>query len=284
MSTAADPELARLYDDLSRYQWSLRRLRGGRGGLEMRKPLGPSSAPERPAPGTADLSSWIDVRLLEGRGGRLLDLGTGFGALLFDWLERHSEGSGVGLTASGYQVRRARAEAARRGLGSRAEFREQSYAEPVAGEFDAACAVEALFHASDLAQVLGAACGALRPGGRIAWVEDMAADATVGTAPEARLLLDRWSTEHLHTEQSYREACSASGLRLLEVVDLTDQVLSRQPAELERSARRMRQLQRLTPIPRVRRVLRAFEGGVALEQLYAAGSMRYLAMVAERPF
>ena len=67
---------------------------------------------------------------------------------------------------------------------------------------------------------------------------------------------------------------------LTEEIDLTTQVVPSRDGELDARQRQLRFLAKFAPLPGWRRVLDAFLGGIALERLYAKGSMRYRTMLA----
>ncbi len=67
---------------------------------------------------------------------RILDLGTGPGTLLLAALAEWPDAAGLGVDASGEALAYARANAARLGMGPRAEFREGDWARGIEGRFD----------------------------------------------------------------------------------------------------------------------------------------------------
>jgi cyclopropane fatty-acyl-phospholipid synthase-like methyltransferase len=100
-------------------------------------------------------------------GGRLLDLGCGFGEWLFAALEAAPGTSGVGVDTSGPALAEARSRATVRGLSDRVAF-EQADASSWSGEgFDAVLCIGATHAFGGLAGTLSAVRGYLRPGGRV---------------------------------------------------------------------------------------------------------------------
>jgi SAM-dependent methyltransferase len=281
----APTNLEALYDSLARYHWLRRRLRGARtgAGLEMHKRLGPPGAVARgPQEGAASLNTWLLSLLDLPERPRVLDVGCGFGATIVTWA-RGISGSFVGLTASRFQARMARREAARLGLGERCDFRVQGYDEPIAGRFDVAVSIEALFHAPDLARTLRNLAASLEGGAPIVLVEDMAKPALDSRRdPDETALLAAWSTPRLHTGRDYRRALGEAGFHVKEEIDLTAQVNRGENRDLETRRRRLARLRRVTPFAAGRRVLDAFLGGVALERLYVRERMRYVTIIAVR--
>jgi SAM-dependent methyltransferase len=135
-------------------------------------------------------------------------------------------------------------------------------------------AVESLKHSSDLARSLRSMLAALTPQGVLVVVDDCYAGRACAAA-EQQLVAD-WALERLYTERDFLEPLT--GVRH-NVVDLTDGV---------RRKRRWSIALRLIGVEMLRsfaaedvdRALRAFRGGLRLEQLYAAGAMGYKAIFA----
>jgi SAM-dependent methyltransferase len=101
-------------------------------------------------------------------GGRVVDVHCGGGRWLVAMARRFPKLELVGVEFEADSVARARATVADEGLADRIEIREGKASEPgKAGEYDLAYFQYALHQLPDAAQVLAAAWGALRPGGRI---------------------------------------------------------------------------------------------------------------------
>lgn len=270
----------RLYETLARYQWWRRRWSGARPGegLEIRKRLTTSSS--APTDGGEALDRWLFDAVAAGPRARILDVGCGFGASLLRWV-RWSAGTGLGVTSSQYQVARAAAEAARQGLADRARFAAQDYADPVAGPFDAALAIESLGHAFDLQRVYANVRDALVPGGRFVQVEDLLRDAAAAADVDVAELARCWSSPPLRDLAAVRTALAAAGLRIRGETDLTARVAPAERARIDRQQARLK-LWRAFPLPAWRRLTDAFLGGCALERLYAADRACYVVFVCER--
>jgi len=286
-SAGARGDLALLYDDLGRYQWWGRRLRGAGMGkkLEMHKRLRSSPNGVEELRGAPDLNAWLWHRLDGIEVHSVLDLGAGFGATLFDWARRAPAARMVGLGLSAYQVAKARRVARQLGLSERVAFHHRDNATLAEGVFQVIVSIETLFHAPDLTGLFSNLVQRIEPGGRLVVVEDMARSGDVQNDADAADLLEHWSTSRLHCVDDYRAALAASGWRIHAEIDLTPCVpaggVSGEAGASERRQRRLRWLYRWSPFTRVRRVLRAFLGGVCLERLYANERMSYRAIVAE---
>lgn len=119
------------------------------------------------APVSDDELRRLVQRLAVPDGGRILDLGCGFGEWLLAALAVTPGVHGVGVDTSAPALAEARARARQRGLADRADF-EQADAAGWAGEgFDAVLCIGATHAFGGLAAALGAVRAHLRPGGRV---------------------------------------------------------------------------------------------------------------------
>lgn len=284
--SARDP--GPMYEALAR--WQLRRQRrtapgaAPGSGRELRKRLRPATAgDDGPVDGAAGLDRWLFARAGSRAGGRVLDLGCGFGESLLRWLEAGA-GSGVGIAGSATQIAAATSEAQRRGLAARAVFRVGDFLDPLPGPFDVVVAIEALAHANDLDAVLHHVHRALAPGGVLLWLDDALADdaGDPATAADVDELATRWSSPPLRTLTAVRAVLDRVGFALVAEVDLTARVPFGSPSTLRRRRGWLRLVRRFAPMPWLRHVASAFLGGLALERLYARGSTRYRLWVGER--
>ena len=272
-----------MYESLARFQWWRARravAKSALDGLELRKRLLPAGGDDLPADGGAGLDAWL-LRLCGGcEGQRVLDLGCGFGATLLRAVEAGAA-SGVGVTPSRYQVRRAREVAGARGVGARCTFdvRDLDAGLPPG---DLVVAIEALGHTPRLERVLANVAAAIRGSsrGRFVWLEDLLRDRP-GDEPDVRSLAAAWCSPPLRSVAECDAALDAAGLRVTRAVELTTQVPRRDVATIDRAIGRLRRSFRLTPLPFARRVLRAFLGGLLLERLYARERACYRLVMAE---
>ncbi|MFT5284765.1 MAG: SAM-dependent methyltransferase [Planctomycetota bacterium] len=275
-------KLARLYDDLARYQWWRRQLRRTPAGseLEMHKRLNPGSNGS-PGAGTSALHNWLWDQLSPESNLRALDVGCGFGATLFSLAGIATQAELVGLSLSPYQIRVAGDEAQRLGIAAQTKFMTHSFDAPLAmPPVDLVLSVESLFHAPELANTIPKLAQHLAEAGQFALVEDMAVDDSVAECRDGCELLRLWSTRQLYTSEHYRIALKAADLVIEQEFDLTDQVPNRNAADLDRSERQLRRIRKWTPTAGWRRMLDAFIGGIHLERLYLKGQMRYRVMIA----
>jgi release factor glutamine methyltransferase len=109
------------------------RIRGWREFWSLRLELSPATLDPRPDSETivAAALSWIGER--RNAPLRLLDLGSGSGALLLACLSDLPQASGVGIDISADAVKTATANAARLGLGASVRFQQADFADPDAG-------------------------------------------------------------------------------------------------------------------------------------------------------
>jgi cyclopropane fatty-acyl-phospholipid synthase-like methyltransferase len=283
MKSAGDAGAVRaMYDALSRYvQLENWRAHGSRfADFTMHKAL----AVEEPSGAPFAATRRVNDALLEHctlpANPSVLDAGCGFGGTIFHLHERLG-GRYDGLTLSRVQLRVARGEARRRGIAGACRFGLRSFNEPIAQRYDAVVAIESLAHAPDLRRTLLNLASALVPGGALLLVEDMAsADIDAKSPEEAELLRAHWGCGRFPRQRDYDAFLREAGLVVTVRVDLTRFVPFRSPATLERLARRYAALSRWLPIAPIRRVLSAYQGGVALERLYARQHVRYQLIVA----
>jgi SAM-dependent methyltransferase len=288
MSTPENPTFVRdMYDSLSWYvQFENWRAHGSRfADFTLHKALAV------PGAGTRHVN---DVLLEHGGLGllfdsagasqpRVLDAGCGFGGTMFALHDRLG-GTYDGLTISATQLRAARREARRRGIGDACRFHLRSFDDPIADRHDAVVAVESLSHAPDLRRTLANLATALKPGGTLLIIEDMVvADIDARHPEEARILHRHWGCSRFPREEDYETHLRDAGLAISRRLDLTPLVRHRTVRELDQASRRYAAWSRWLPIAPARRVLSAYIGGLALEKLYARGEARYKLLVATAP-
>lgn len=153
------------------------------------------------------------------RHARVLELGCGDGDLAFDLAPLGSHVTGVDLSPE--RVARARAEAARRGLGDRTAFEvaDLNTAEFAPAGFDCVVAHDALHHVLDLDHALSAAKRALVPGGTLivsdfigaGLIDRVASAAVYALAPTLQSYGTKWNLRgrlaaFLASEKAKREA------------------------------------------------------------------------------
>jgi SAM-dependent methyltransferase len=100
-------------------------------------------------------------------GGRVLDLGCGYGEWLHAALEEFPTAEGVGVDTSSPALEEARARADRRKLTGRVTFEQADAAEFDSGQFDAVLCVGAAHALGGLGSALPRIRAHLRPGGRV---------------------------------------------------------------------------------------------------------------------
>jgi SAM-dependent methyltransferase len=213
---------------------------------------------------------------------RILDAGCGYGATAFD-LQARTGGTWLGITLSPVQVRRATAEAERRGLSAQLRFAVQSYDSPLPGPFDLAIAIESLIHSPDPAASIANIAASLAPGGHLAIVDDMP-EPPLSAADEADLALFKrmWRCPVAPPAHAWRAALTDAGLTLVADRDLTPLILLGAPDDLR--AIRARQQRRAFWLGLVGAGLReeADIGGRTLELLQIRGAVKYRMLVARK--
>jgi SAM-dependent methyltransferase len=216
---------------------------------------------------------------------RVIDAGCGLGGTTF-YLQERLGGRYDGVTLSPTQRARAESAARRRGVSESCHFHLHSFDDDlgaVAREgADLIVAIESLAHSPDPPRTIANLARALRPGGRLAIVDDVPADALSWDDPDFRAFRDGWQTEKLAREATLVRAFSDAGLELVRNEDLTPLVLMREEGSLERRLRLSGALLRVLGRSRLGTLLGALDGGLMLERLYARGVMRYRLMVARK--
>ena len=174
--------------------------------------------------GLADSNDWLARHLELPAEAHILDAGCGVGGTLFALLG--ADRTGVGLTLSERQLGLAQAEASRRGLADRCQFRLQSYDEPIAGQFDLIICLEALVHSLDPDATIAHLARHLRRDGQLVLLEDMAlTDLHANRA--AQILSQSWHIPRLTMRAEIQQALTAAGLQLAEAHDFTPYVRAR---------------------------------------------------------
>lgn len=164
-------------------------------------------------------------------GARVLDAGCGRGhAAMRLAAEFGYRVHGVDLLAG--DVARARAEAARRGLGDLVSFATGDYAalDVPDGHFDGAFTLETLVHAPDAGAALAEFARVIAPGGRLALFEYSVAPPEALGGEQRALLASISAGSAMHSMPGFvhgrlAELVAAAGFEAIEVADLTERML-----------------------------------------------------------
>jgi SAM-dependent methyltransferase len=212
---------------------------------------------------------------------RVLDAGCGFGGTIFHW-QRQVGGRYDGLTLSKVQVEIAERQARQRDIADACTFHLRSYDAPLQPEYDAVVAIESLIHAANLKQTILNLAGALRPGGLLLVLDDMATgDLDVVRPADADLVRSHWGCPNgFPTADDFRAAIEDAELTVIQEEDLSPLMRIRSEAFLGRQERVYALLHRAIPVAPARTVVSAFLGGVALERLHGSGDVDYRLIVA----
>jgi SAM-dependent methyltransferase len=214
----------------------------------------------------------------------VVDAGCGLGGTIF-FLHRSLGGEYDGLTLSAVQRDRAAAEARRRGVAAACRFHVRNYDEGLDGiapsGADAVLAVESLAHSPDPGRSVAALARGLRPGGRLAVVDDMPVPHLPDDDPDLAAFRAGWQCPVVARRAELVGAFRAGGLTVEHDEDLTPRVVLRGAAALERLVRANRGIRRWAG-GGASLVLDALHGGLMLERLYRRGVMEYRLIVAGR--
>ena len=227
-------------------------------------------------PAITDIYDWIAANTSLPAAGAILDAGcgTGFGALR---LAERSDAHVTGISISEREIEAARLAASRSAAQDRLVFERKHFDDVPKCAFDLIVAVESLKHSTDLPASLRAISGALRPGGTIVIVEDCFS----GNADDrdAQALAANWGLTSLYSEADYCSRLTSADSRAEDLTTLIRSSLL--PGRLGAAiSMRLRRLARRSAAAGAKK---AFAGGQHLENLYAAGKMRYKALLFTMP-
>jgi SAM-dependent methyltransferase len=272
--------LAGYYDSLAR--WTQRAGSLGYGGgyesLTVHRALADPRAEGRPT--VTRLHDVLLAALPETPSGRVLDAGCGLGGTMLDLAARCSARF-TGLTVSERQASIGRSAAAKAGLASRVDIEVRDYDAPPEGPFDLALLIESLAHSPDPERTLGAIGARLRPGGRLAIVDDMPQPQARGTRDLA-LFQSGWRAPAPLGAGELGSALVRRNFAIVAERDLTDELRPRTLENLARLEKLNRMLHRVALSAGLRALLDSYHGGLALERLYRARLMQYRLVVAEK--
>lgn len=219
------------------------------------------------------------------RGLDVLDAGCGLGGTVFALHDRYG-GRLLGLTVSPEQCARATAAATRRGVADSCRFVVRDYDAPLAdllpGGVDLVVMIESLAHASDPVTTIERLARVLRPGGRIAIVDDVPRDTLPLEDGDFAGFRAGWLCPAVAGDSTLAQAFAAAGLQVAHDEDLTPRLVARGAMSLwalTAVSRAGWALLRPTPAGVL---LGALHGGMRLEQLYRRQLMRYRLIVARR--
>jgi SAM-dependent methyltransferase len=211
---------------------------------------------------------------------RVLDAGCGFGGTIFHWHQRVG-GRYDGLTLSKVQRKIAERQARQRGIADACQFHLRSYDAPLQRVYDAIVAIESLIHSANLNRTILNLASALRPGGMLLVLDDMAmGDLDVVRPADAALVRSHWGCSPYPTYDDFRAAIDHSELTVIHEEDLSPLMRVRTETFLDWQERVYSFIYRMIPLAPVRTVVSAFLGGVALERLHGSGDVDYRLIVA----
>ena len=273
--------LALYYDRLSRnLRWTrLVGYGGGYANLAMHRALAPPCGATPPSHETLD--AFMLEHLSPPRDLDVLDAGCGFGGTVFRWRERLG-GRYDGLTLSTIQAEIATAHAARHGLDDDCRFLVRSYDLPPPRSYDLILAIESFVHSADIVRTVENLAGALKPGGRVAIVDDIPDDALTESDEDLARFRRGWRCVAPPRADDYARAFRGARLTTEEGRDLTPWLRPRPMPRLAALVALNRFARAVVPAAAARAMLDSYLGGLALERLYRRGAMRYRVLVARR--
>ena len=273
-------DVSQQYDALARWAWWQARLRGRARIAQvcLHKRLLPppfSLSWERPGGGKSGIDRWLASKIIREKPSRLLDLGCGFGSLLFR-IGRQYTAELVGLSSSAYPIRRCIALARRETGAGGYHFVLGQFTDLVKlGRFDGIVAVESLAYLEDIAGFATLLGQALRPGGNLYILDDWPVRALPEDNPD-RIALERyWNRRSYDPWEEVTKLLSRRDLQLKEETDLTGQVPAHAAPSPPREPRLLRSLHGRLPNNSLKCLAAAFLGGYHLDRLYQQGHMTY---------
>ena len=240
-------------------------------------------------------------RYLEALGGaaarRILDVACGGGALSA-WLADHTTAAVVGVDLSGGQLAHARRWVAG---GRRPNLRFVQHDAMRLGDlaeppFDAAICLDAACYLPDRRAALRQVAARLRPAGRLLLVDWCQAERPAALQQELILepLCRYWAIADLETTAGYRRSCTAAGLRIHRLDDLSDRVVPNWERGYQAALRALAEPIRLGRLLRLAAdtvthgsvVIQAakdqFQVALLAKAAAESGLLRYVSVLAER--
>jgi cyclopropane fatty-acyl-phospholipid synthase-like methyltransferase len=161
-------------------------------------------------------------------GSLVLDAGCGVGGSAI-YLARHFGCRVIGISLSGRQIARARANAARRGVAGLTEFlvRDFSRSDLAERSFDLVWAIESVCHADDKSAFVREAYRLLKPGGRLVVADGFAAknDFVNEESRVMRSWLHNWGVGALATADEFAGYLHANGFGAIAHTDVSANVM-----------------------------------------------------------
>ncbi|KPI19082.1 Methyltransferase type 11 [Actinobacteria bacterium OK074] len=174
------------------------------------------------------LTDLVSGRVGAAAGKRLIDVGCGIGTPALRVASR-TGAEVVGITVSGKQVERATKSAEAEGLTGQVRFElaDAMHMPFPDGSFDSAYALESIIH-MDRETALREIARVIRPGGRIVLTDVYdRIPAPEGQPSLMHFLAQAWMMSPLIGRDDYPALAEATGLRLVEATDISEQVLWR---------------------------------------------------------
>lgn len=220
-------------------------------------------------PDISDIYHWIVANFELPQQGHILDAGCGVGWGTH-YLSGNTEAQVTGISISPAEINSAMQNNKSDTKGRKPTFQLCSFDNLEEQKYELIIAVESIKHCTDLNNTINCLTHALKPGGKLLVVEDLAEESA---SPLAQTLCQDWHLTRLYSEQDYIESCSPMQLQCFDLTHLI-------PVKSVLKTRI-----KLLTFNLVARVFpkagqwRAFRGGFCLERLYQQKKMRYCTLL-----
>ncbi len=176
-----------------------------------------------------------------GTDGKIIDLGSGYGGAA-RYLAKEKDCRVVALNLSEVENNRNRNMNEEQGVGDKIEVIDGSFEKIPFPDthFNAVWSQDAILHSGERAKVVSEAARVLQPGGRFVFTDPMMSD----DCPDGVLqpILDRIHLEDLGCPSFYRKAAEANGLKEIEFIEMTDQLITHYSRVLQETEKRENEL------------------------------------------
>lgn len=220
-------------------------------------------------PDITDIYHWIAAEFGLPQQGQILDAGCGVG-----WGTRYlsskSNAQVTGISISPAEIQSAKSNNVSDKGANKPAFKLCSFENIEEQQFNLIVAVESIKHCVDLKTTMNSLIRALKPGGRLLLVEDLANESS---SRLAKTLCQDWHLTRLYSEQDYIDSCVPLKVKCIDLTGMLP-IKSGVLTQLKLMAFNL-----AFKVSAGAKQYKAFRGGFCLERLYQQRKMRYCALV-----